>query len=81
MEAEKLKLGTIGQDGCCCGEVKTKDYVIITHCWRGSRVCCRFAGVHFEGADSEAMLKHAHDIAEYISESYRTDVNLSPSKA
>jgi hypothetical protein len=71
---KKLKLGNIGREGCPCGEYKCSKYTIDTHCWRSSCDECEFSGVHYS---NELALEHAKEIQEYISESWRTETNIT----
>lgn len=72
-----MKLNTIGEDGCPCGEYNDGKTYIKAHCWRtyyydkGKKCNCDFAGVHYKGD-----LKTAKKIAKQITNSYNCDVNI-----
>lgn len=75
-----MKYGTIGEDGCPCGEYEDKLIKIRAHCWRTSDDCdCKFSGVHYwikAGVDPIKASIRAREIADYIKEAWRTDVAM-----
>ena len=73
-----MKLNTIGEDGCPCGEYDDGKTYIKAHCWRsnyfdkkGKRCKCQYAGVHYRG-----NLKTAERIAKQIETSYFCEVKI-----
>ena len=66
-------MGTIGDEGCACGEVKEVDYTIQTHCHRSSCDKCDFGGVHYT---VKADMEHVKYVKEYLEEGYRGDFEV-----
>jgi len=77
MEKE-LEMGTIGEGGCPCGSFSCERYEIQSHCWRTAK-CCEFSGVHYKAKNgfSVEARKHAKELADYISDAWRTDCAVS----
>lgn len=73
-----MNYGTIGQEGCACGDVEEDGIKITTHCHRTGR-CCEYAGVHIveypKGKLGFARSK-AKALAKWIGESYCCGVEV-----
>lgn len=69
----EYKMGSIGSEGCACGEVKTKNYTIKTHCHRSSCNTCHYGGVHYT---DNADIDHVKYIQEYLADGYRGDFEI-----
>ena len=63
--------GTIGEEGCPCGEVITDNYRIVAHCWKsGSCQTHPYACVHYKAkrGHSKEARTHALELKKYITE-------------
>ena len=75
-----MKFGTIGKDGCPCGEYVTEHAVIRVHCWRSGVDCaCPYSGIHYY-TKSALATDQVQELKDYISEVWRTDVNIIEEK-
>lgn len=78
----------LGSDGSCgCGSCELFGLKIDIHCYKSNghyyeshRCDCPYSCVHIEGRDVSATKKELQEIAkifaDYISEAYRTEVNI-----